>query len=157
MLIFAGFGWAKPVPVNPYKLKQKSKAGLMFVSIAGPSSNLILAVLAAIPLRFNLVPLNIQSSSFLPTFAQFLFEFVVINITLFLFNLLPLAPLDGEKVLAFFLPTQWESVYNKIKVYGPFVLLFFAIIGPRIGFDLIGIVIRQPMVKLTNLLLGWNL
>ncbi|MFH1446349.1 MAG: site-2 protease family protein, partial [Chloroflexota bacterium] len=78
MLLMAGFGWAKPVPVNPYTLRHKSKAGLMLVSLAGPLTNLLLAVIAAIPLRFNLVPLDFISGRFLPTFSQFLLEFIFI-------------------------------------------------------------------------------
>jgi len=93
MLLMAGFGWAKPVPVNPYTLRRKSKAGLMLVSLAGPLTNLLLAVIAAIPLRFNLVPLDFISGRFLPTLSQFLLEFIFINLSLFLFNLIPLAPL----------------------------------------------------------------
>ncbi len=156
LLIFAGFGWAKPVPINPYVLRRRNKAGVLLVSIAGPLSNLLLAVLAALPLRFGWVSSAWSTSRFFPTFSEFLLEFVVINITLFLFNLIPLAPLDGEKVLDFFLPHSWQNVYDQIKVYGPWLLLIIAVIGPRIGFDLIGIIVREPMIKLTRFFLGWN-
>lgn len=156
MLVFAGFGWAKPVPVNPYRLRQRSKAGMLIVSLAGPLSNFLLAILSALILRFNLVPLNLNTNSFFPTFGQFLFEFLVINLTLFLFNLIPLSPLDGEKVFSFFIPDRFKFSYDKVKIYGPIVLLLIAVIGPRLGFDLLGIIVRQPMINLTYSLLGWN-
>ncbi len=156
LLIFAGFGWAKPVPINPYALRRKTRAGVMLVSIAGPLSNLVMALLAALPLRFALVPYTTNANSFLPTPGQFLLEFVFINLTLFMFNLIPLAPLDGEKVLAYFLPLTWEDTYDRIKIYGPYVLLVIAVIGPRLGFDLLGIIIREPVINLTRFLLGWS-
>jgi len=154
MLLFAGFGWAKPVPINPYVIKRKNKAGLMLVSIAGPLMNLLLAIIAAIPLRFRLVEFINVSNSFLPTFGQFLLEFVFINIALFLFNLIPLAPLDGEKVLSYFLPASFQNTYAKIHQYGPILLLAIAVVGPMIGFDLIGIIIGAPLMKLTRFLVG---
>lgn len=156
MLIFAGFGWAKPVPINPYAVRRKTNAGVVLVSIAGPLSNLLMAVIAAMPLRFNWVAYRTNIGASFPTLGQFLLEFLVINITLFLFNLLPLAPLDGEKVFAYFLPNAWEDVYNRIKVYGPWVLLMIAVIGPRIGFNILDTIIRKPMEQLALLLLGWN-
>lgn len=156
LLIFAGFGWAKPVPINPYVLRRRNKAGVLLVSIAGPLSNLIMAFLAALPLRIGWVLYVNTAGNFFPTLGQFLLEFVVINITLFLFNLIPLAPLDGEKVLEFFLPHSWQAVYDRIKVYGPWALLLIAVVGPYLGFDLLGVIIREPMVKIARLLLGWN-
>lgn len=156
MLLFAGFGWAKPVPVNPYNLRRKNNAGLMWVSLAGPLSNLILAVIAALPLRFGLVSYFNTSTNFLPTFGQFLLEFVVINITLFLFNLIPLAPLDGEKVLTFFLPANLARSYEKVRPYGPMILLAIAFIGPLVNFDILGMIIRTPMINLTRFLIGIN-
>ncbi|MCJ7694553.1 MAG: site-2 protease family protein [Anaerolineaceae bacterium] len=156
MLLFAGFGWAKPVPVNPYNLRQKNKAGLMLVSLAGPTSNLIMAIIAALPLRFGLVSFFNTSNNFLPTLGQFLLEFVVINITLFLFNLIPLSPLDGEKVLSFFLPPNLARAYEKIRPYGPIILLMIVFIGPLVNFDILGMVIRTPMINLTRFLIGIN-
>ena len=155
LLIFAGFGWAKPVPINPYALRRRSRAGVLLVSIAGPISNLILAFIAALPLRLGWVPYINTAGQFLPTLGQFLLEFVIINITLFLFNLIPLAPLDGEKVLEFFLPHSWQAVYERIKIYGPWALLIIAFVGPYLGFDILGIIIREPMVKIARFLLGW--
>jgi len=123
LLLVAGFGWAKPVPVNPYVLNQRSPSAFMWVSLAGPLSNLIMAVLAAIPIRLGLIQYQISSSTFIPTAYEFAIEFIIINLALMLFNLIPLAPLDGEKVLDFLLPQNLRQGWNKIKQYGPIILL----------------------------------
>lgn len=105
LLLVAGFGWAKPVPVNPYALQRRSRSALMWVSFAGPGSNLIMATLAAIPFRLGFVSYYdgfISKSQIIPTLPQFLHEFIFINLLLALFNLIPLAPLDGEKSSSFF-------------------------------------------------------
>jgi len=154
VLLFAGFGWAKPVPVNPYALRRKTSAGLMLVSIAGPASNLLLAVLAAIPLRLRWVPLMMSTGPILPTWGEFLLEFVFINLALFLFNLIPLAPLDGEKVITFFLPDHWVEVYDRIRPYSPMILLAIIFVLPMFGLDLINLIIRQPLMGLTRFLVN---
>lgn len=157
LLIFAGFGWAKPVPINPYLLRQKNKAGVMLVSLAGPLSNLLLALVAGLILRLTDLPLYAAAPSrFMPTPGQFLFQFVAINITLFLFNLLPLAPLDGEKILMFFLPPRMAEGFEKIRPYSPMILLAIVFIGPMVNFDLLGMIIRTPMEKLTYWIVGLN-
>ena len=153
-LLFAGFGWAKPVPVNPCAVNRKTGAGMMLVSLAGPATNLILGTLAAIPLRFGWVPLTATTSAVLPSAGDFLLEFLFINLALFFFNLLPLAPLDGEKVITYFLPDHWVDVYDRIRPYSPFILLAIVFILPMFGLDLINILIRQPLMSLALFLIG---
>jgi len=153
-LIFAGFGWAKPVPVDPYAVRRKTKAGMMLVSLAGPMTNLLLGILAAIPLRFGWVPLIKSTSSFLPSWGEFLLEFLFLNLSLFLFNLLPLAPLDGEKILTFFLPEHWVEVYDRIRPYSPFILLVVIVILPMLGLNVINVIIGEPVMDLTLFLIG---
>ncbi len=70
MLLVAGFGWAKPVPINPYAINRKNKAGVMLVSLAGPASNFLLASIAAIPLRFNWIPLIKGTSDIFPSLGR---------------------------------------------------------------------------------------
>lgn len=152
MLLLVGFGWAKPVPINPYIIRQNNKAGVALVSLAGPFTNLLLAVIGALPVRFGLVALTSSSSTILPSLGQFLVEFVYTNVALFLFNLIPLAPLDGEKVLEFFIPTAWQEGFQKVRQYGPWLLLILIFIGPRIGFDLFGTIIREPLMKIVSFL-----
>lgn len=153
-LIFAGFGWAKPVPVNPYALRRKTSAGLMLVSLAGPATNFLLGVVAAIPLRLRWVPLRASTSPILPTWGEFLLEFLFINLALFLFNLIPLAPLDGEKVITFFLPDHWADFYDRIRPYSPMILLIIIFVLPMFGIDLINLIIRQPLMSLTRFLVN---
>jgi Zn-dependent protease len=153
-LLVAGFGWAKPVPVNPYAVRRKTSAGLMLVSLAGPASNLLMGILAALPLRFGWVELRPTSSAFLPSPGSFLFEFLTINLALFLFNLIPLAPLDGEKVITFFLPGHWVEFYERIRPYSPFILLALVFVLPMFGVDLIGLIITRPLQNLAFFLIG---
>ena len=155
-LLFAGFGWAKPVPVNPYAVRRKTRAGMMLVSLAGPVMNLILGILAALPLRFGWVPLRFSTSAFLPSWGEFLLEFLSINLALFLFNLIPLSPLDGEKVITFFLPDHWVDFYDRIRPYSPIILLVILFVLPMFGLDLINIIIRRPLNSLVMFLLGWG-
>ncbi|HEY59779.1 MAG TPA: site-2 protease family protein [Anaerolineae bacterium] len=154
MLIFAGFGWAKPVPVNPYVLKRHSPAALMFVALAGPLSNFLLAVLAAIPLRFGLLPVQIYASQYFPTMHEFLLYFIFTNLGLMLFNLLPIPPLDGEKILSFLLPGELGRFYEQIRPYGPLMLLMVLLIGPMIGFNILDMLLSPIMYTIGRFLLG---
>ena len=154
MLIFAGFGWAKPVPINPRKIQQHSPAALMFVALSGPISNFLLAILAAIPLRFGWVVPAAPIVDIFPTPYQFLLYFLLTNLGLMLFNLIPLPPLDGEEILEFLLPPAWEERWESIKPYGPYILLGLFILGPMIGFNLIDVLISPLVMRLANLLLG---
>jgi len=155
LLIVAGFGWAKPVPINPYVLTRRSPAAVMWVSLAGPFSNLLLALLAAIPFRLGLVSFAaINSSNILPTPSKLLYEFILINLVLLLFNLIPLAPLDGEKILSYFLPPSFAQVFENIRPYGPMILIVIAVVLPYFGLDIIGWLLGPPMRALFSVLLG---
>ncbi|MDI6694093.1 MAG: site-2 protease family protein [Anaerolineales bacterium] len=157
LLIFAGFGWAKPVPVNPYVLERRSPAALMLVSLAGPLSNLLLAILASIPFRLGLVSMSFSPTSgsgFLPTPDMVLTYFVYLNLLLMLFNLIPLAPLDGDKILAYFLPPNMAQTFDRIRPYGPMILLLLVVSGSFLGFNLLGEIIGPPMLLLLRLLVG---
>jgi Zn-dependent protease len=129
-----GFGWAKPTPVNPSNLAG-GRRGEALVAAAGPVSNLVLAAAAALPLRYILSTPALAEQ--IPVMAiQILFYFVYINLVLMIFNLIPIPPLDGSKVLFAFLPPrlswQWRPV---LEQYG-FVLLlliFFLPPGNSIG------------------------
>jgi len=160
LLLVAGFGWAKPVPVNSYVLQRRSPAALMWVSLAGPLSNFFMALVAAIPFRLNLVTANqaindaYYGTQFLPTLPQFLWEFITINLILMLFNLIPLAPLDGEKILDFVLPPNFRNFFDSIRPYSPFILLVLLFGLPLIGIDVIGTILRPPLIFLTRLLTG---
>ena len=154
LLLFAGFGWARPVPVNPYALNRAAPSALMWVSLAGPMSNFLMAILGAVPLRLGILPGSFGGSGILPTPQEFTFEFVWINLALMLFNLIPLAPLDGEKIASYFAPPSIARVLERISPYGPLILLAVLFIGPRLGIDMMGMIITQPLANLFYLLVG---
>ncbi len=142
MLLLAGFGWARPVPVNPYALQRRTPAGMMIVAAAGPVSNLGLALLASVSLRlaFPLIPIEVLQS--------FLLDFIFLNLILFFFNLLPIFPLDGEKVLTYFLPPAGQSFLAQIRPYGPMLLVLLILVSSRSGLDLLGALVRTPAIEL---------
>jgi Zn-dependent protease len=154
MLLMAGFGWAKPVPVNPYALRRRSASAMMWVSLAGPLSNFVLAVLAAIPLRLGVVPYVSSWPGFLPTPSGFLLNFISINLLLMMFNLLPLAPLDGEKVIEYFLPPSGVRFLDSIRPYGPLILLAVVFVLPMLGIDLFGMIFYPVLRIFLKLILG---
>jgi Zn-dependent protease len=155
LLIVAGFGWAKPVPVNPYALERRTPAGMMLVALAGPVSNLLMAIIAAIPFKLGLISPNaINFGTILPTLPQFLMEFIFINLILMLFNLIPVSPLDGEKILYYFLPPNLAETFDRIRPYGPMIILILFIGGPYLGVDIIGFILGPPLRLLFNLLVG---
>jgi Zn-dependent protease len=158
LLLVAGFGWAKPVPINPYALNRRSPAGVMWVSLAGPFSNLLMAIVAAIPFRLGLVSVFsglTSTRAILPTPSQVLIEFISINLLLCLFNLIPLAPLDGEKILDYFLPPNLARSFESIRPYGPAVLIVLVLVVPMmLHIDLIGLIIMPPLNAIRSLLIG---
>lgn len=153
MLLVVGFGWAKPVQVNPANLKRSSSGGMMWVSLAGPAANFLLAILGAVPIRLNLVSLT-AGNGILPSPGEFLFTFVTINLLLMIFNLIPLAPLDGEKILEFFLPSRWMGAYEQIQSYGPIILMVLIFLLPIVHIDIIGSIMNPALLSLRKLLIG---
>lgn len=153
MLLFAGFGWAKPVRINPLVLRQRSPAALMLVSAAGPLSNLLLALLAAIPFRAGLVQLSGPAGRLLPSLSTLLLTFVFLNLILLFLNLLPVAPLDGEKVLAYFLPPGGQETLHRLRPYGPMILIGLIVLGRFGRFDLLGLLIAEPASRLLRVLI----
>jgi Zn-dependent protease len=153
LLLVAGFGWAKPVPINPYVLERRNKAAPMLVALAGPLSNLLLAVIASIPFQLGLAT-PVFPSGQIPTLDMILTQFVFINLVLMLFNLIPIAPLDGDKVLDYFLPYEWSRRLDIIRPYGPIILLGMIFLGPYIGLNLLNVVLGPPLQSLFTLLVG---
>jgi Zn-dependent protease len=156
LLLATGFGWAKPVPVNPYALERRAASAYMWVSLAGPLSNLLMAILAAIPFRLGLVNLRdyqIARTSFFPSPAQFLVEFIGINLVLMLFNLIPLSPLDGEKVAMYVLPPNLARPLAEVNRYGPIILLVVAVGLPIVGINPIAWVIYPTLDAILKMLL----
>ena len=126
MLIVTGFGWAKPVRINPAIIERKSKAGLMIVSFSGPFSNLLLAITAGLLFRLMQTESLFQTSQTLYFFGSFLVQFIYINLSLMVFNLLPFAPLDGHWCLVFV--PQDSTPLGSFSKFGMMILLRFLIL-----------------------------
>ncbi len=127
-LFFFGFGWGKPVPFDPFNLKNPRKDAAL-ISLAGPLSNFIMASLGSILLKsfilFKLSILITIGNYFLPIF-------IFLNILLAVFNLLPIHPLDGFKIVAGFLPKKQAEEWYQLERYGIiFLLLFIFPLGQR--------------------------
>lgn len=152
MMIVAGFGWGRPVPVNPYALGRRSPSALMLVSLAGPLSNFLLAILAAIPIRMGWTS-DVAPQPFLPSSAEFLTSFIFINLFLMLFNLIPLAPLDGDKIADYFFPPFLGRFLEVIRPFGPMILITLLFVGPTLGFNFISELVYPPVMNLFMLLL----
>lgn len=139
MLFVAGFGWAKPVPVNPYNFRGNVRQGMMLVSFAGPAANMILAVLGAVAYG--------PGAWKLPYGKDIFQEIIRINVILAVFNLLPLPPLDGSKILAGILPGRQKWLYT-LESYGTIILLLLVFTG------IIGRVLDWIIVPLYRALFG---
>ena len=149
-LYFLGFGWAKPVPVNMRNLS-KPRTDMMLIAIAGPASNIFLAIIGSIFLRFStIIPLSIPE-----LFTSAMIFFVFINIVLALFNLIPIAPLDGSRLLPLFIRDP-RTLYQ-IEYYGPRVLMGLVLLSLVGGLSIFSIVIFEPAKLIFNLLTGINL
>lgn len=120
-LFLFGFGWAKPVPINPYNFKNQ-KGGMVLTSLAGPFMNLILAFFAMIGVTL-LQKMTFVSAGLGFDIAQVCYYLTVINIGLAVFNLIPVPPLDGSKVLSAVLPTNLYFKYMQYERFGFIILI----------------------------------
>jgi len=143
----AGIGWAKPVPINPLKFRHPRWDNLK-VSLWGPLSNLLLAAAAAQVLRFAWAHLG-------PMDVRILFMFVIINIGLALFNLIPIAPLDGSHILSSLLPVDKARRYDLFMArYGFLILLGLIFMAPTLHIDILGMILGPPRMLLFALFTG---
>ena len=115
-------GWAKPVPVNPYNLRDK-KYGMLKVALAGPLANFLVAVFFALVIRF-LPPSALSLIALLQIIMTY-------NLLLGFFNLLPIPPLDGSQILFSLLPGKFSEIKDSLFKYGPLLLIFFVFFGFR--------------------------
>lgn len=145
MFITVGFGWAKPVPVNPLHFAHP-KRDTAFVALAGPASNLLLAFIAfAIDAllfqsalsRFNPAMLSGNGAVFQMFLEQLLRSSVYVNLGLMAFNLLPVAPLDGSKIVEPWIPWKWQPQYEIFLQRGPIILLMILIFEPLLPFPIL--------------------
>lgn len=142
------FGYAKPVPVNPMRFKDH-RAGMFWVGIAGPATNVVLAAISGLLVR--LVGLD-------SIFGLVLWSFAYLNLILVFFNLIPIPPLDGSRVLPLFLPDSAMDVYYKMEQYGFVILLAILWFAPRVlGFDPISSYLNATVGPLLQLFTGVGL
>ena len=129
-------GWAKPVPFNPHNLKSQ-KWGPALVAVAGPLTNFFIAVFFGAILRLLYLIPNTP-----PTLHIFLMIIIWINLLLAVFNLIPIPPLDGSKLLFSILPPSWMGVEVWLERYGFFLLLLFIFFGFELIFPVIKLLFR---------------
>ena len=132
------FGWAKPVPVNKYRLNNP-RSGMMAVAAAGPGTNFVLAAIGAVALGLVGLPGGVTDMASLGVVPTALIYFISINIFLALFNLLPIPPFDGSHVVEGLLPPAAARVYEKVRPLG-FPLLFVLLVAVPYLFPGAGIV-----------------
>ena len=148
IFLVAGFGWGKPVPVVQNNIKKLNpQIGLALISLVGPGSNFIFSLLLAILIRFELIPNSVLNIDLV---ASFIFILINVNILLCVFNLLPLPPLDGFKVILGILPSRFSNSLSQMERYGAIPLfgilildmtfssinIFGTLIGTPVGFTL---------------------
>jgi len=127
------FGYAKPVPINPYNFRNP-KRDMAIASIGGPATNIALAVISTLLLKYVLIPLSIIASAaavarIFEPLAMMLKASIVINVILATFNMIPIPPLDGGRVLMGLLPTKQASVLGRIEPFGLLIVILFVATG----------------------------
>ena len=151
LILIAGFGWAKPTPYNPYNVRG-GKTGEVIIAIAGPISNLVLAVAAALPLRYI-----IATGIDVPTIVvDVLATFIELNVILAVFNFIPIPPLDGSKLLYATMSPQTERQWRPVLDNYGFLILFAAMLLPVLpgGETIVSFVFAKVATPIFNLLIG---
>ena len=154
LIVLIGFGYGKPVPVNESRLTN-GRLGIALVSLAGPLTNVALAAIAAIPLRSGAG--DALTGAVGDAYEQVLVGIVVFNCLLGVFNLLPIPPLDGSKVVYGLLPPQQAWAWRSYEQYGPFILLAVLFLLPYFRIDVLGPVVIAPASALAAFLVGQRL
>lgn len=137
MILIVGFGYAKPVPVNPRKFKNP-RAGMALTALAGPVSNLIMAILFMILARICNDVINANGTMlFFDIATSFLVSAATINVSLAVFNLIPIPPLDGSRIANLFIPSKYYfkiMQYERYIILAVFALIFFGILDVPLAF-----------------------
>lgn len=161
MLLLVGFGWGKPVPVNPYLLRNGVRSGSALVSAAGPLSNIVTAAVFAIPIRTGVIswhPPGRLTSLFeggVEGIASDFFGLIIFyNIILAAFNILPVAPLDGFKVALGLLPRKLSIPFSRLETYGPAILLLVIMVDFLTGASLLFGIIQPIANTVSTVVLG---
>jgi Zn-dependent protease len=145
-LLFAPIGWAKPVPVDPANFRHPRRDDIL-VSLAGPVSNLIVALI------FGMIFRLLATTSVHEIVFKFLLTGITMNIGLALFNLIPVSPLDGSHVLKNLLSYHAQEKYMEINRYAPFIVLAIVLVAPQV----LWVVLGPPLKFLVWLFTGINM
>lgn len=144
-------GWAKPVPIDERYLKHPRR-DIMWIALAGPASNLFLAVLFGTLTRvLAMHPVASRSEEIL---RYMMLYSVVVNLALMAFNLIPIFPLDGSRILTGILSRQWAERYRELDRTGPLVLMGIVVLGMVTGINLFGYVVSPVISVLGRLVTG---
>ena len=149
ILIFvAGFGWGRPTPVTPSNIRIGERAGMALVALAGPISNMIVATLAALPFRLGTVSFRGGIDS------QILEALILWNVVLAIFNLLPIAPLDGFKVVLGVLPRAAAALFERTERFGMIILMVIVLVDVLTPLGILSVVLLPAIRTIAGLLLG---
>ena len=130
MMVLVRFGWSKPVPINEYNF-QNPVVGTAITSFAGPAATIVVALISALPLRFILRNATSLQSVESNALVLLIFTFITVNISLAVFNLFPIPPLDGHKIVRAFLPKSLRYYWESLEQYSVWILvLLFLPISP---------------------------
>lgn len=146
LILLLGFGYGRPVPVNEARLR--GSPAISLVSLAGPLMNFALAGIAALPLRMG------TADALGEGYERILLLVVIYNCLLGIFNLVPIPPLDGWKVVYGLLPARQQFEWRSVEQYGPFVLILAIFILPFLRIDVMTPLVQVPAFTLAELLLG---
>jgi Zn-dependent protease len=154
MILFTGYGWGRSAKVNPYRMSRvgSARTGMALSALAGPMSNIIQAVFFALPIRLGL--LDRLPAAQAERLGQVLIAVIGVNISLAVFNMIPIPPLDGSKVLAGVAPAPIADALERAEPYAPMLLMLLIFVLPQLGFDLIGILTRPALMFLIRFLIG---
>jgi len=157
MMLLAGFGWAKPVPVNGNHLRNGPTIGMATVAAAGPISNFVMAALFALPVRYGLVqyldPSLLSRYQFENYVALVCVDVVLINVLLGVFNLIPLAPLDGSRVAVALLPGELGRFFRQLEPYGMGILFLLFVVSTMTPLNILGMIINPVYAAIVEFLL----
>lgn len=146
MILFVHFGWGKPVPFDPFNLKNPKRDGAL-ISLAGPAANFLTALIFTIPIWVGVLAKNPEIFEI----GKLLIPIIFLNLTLGIFNLIPVHPLDGFKVLGGLLPKNWYYDWQQMERYGILILIFLLI--PFGGFSIVGSILRPILNSILKLIL----